>query len=227
VWVDQLRLKARCTMLEEAEGLNFFTAETREMGERLCRQSGLRPLSAIVGDVLDSVCDAEPSEGERKLHNLVNSAEFVQGLCACAGIAQPDAVRKLLESLEWGWSQAPLWALLRILSTGALLDGSGVEQFAYAELRNDAPNRLWIQTGVLGSDLSSELLRILGDLVLPQLLLAGSVAVAPDRSHYTAMLGCWRGGPSTVNNNTFHVSQCDHALLQRDFRRSPLTIHQP
>jgi hypothetical protein len=73
---------------------------------------------------------------------------------------------------------------------------------AFAELHGK--RSLWISSGNLGSEGGSQLVRHLGETIVPSLLHDGGCALSIDRAHYIALLECWQQGPSSVARTLSH-----------------------
>jgi hypothetical protein len=218
VWVDVRQWRNRFTALQKLQGLGLFSYRPPGYGAKLCKRTAMRQLSKVVREVVHrqvlQEC-SQPKENERKLLELLTSAELASGLGACVKGSSFDGFSAAKEyaafsNVSWHWVPGGVRTILLMKSDDQPLEGSESTHLAFAELHGNGNRSVWITSGLVGSDKpsASELLSLLAESILPVLLRGSGCECAPDRSHYVALVNCWKDGPANVAETCSVVTSC-------------------
>ena len=208
VWLDRVELQHRCSQLKslgydvarpQYVPVGKSTAEDWDLA-KLCAISLLQPLSSLLIDALQSEPDLarEVDREEVLFEALLKSPEFVDGSRSCLDLSAEvgQAHDQVVANLELRWSQSQLCSVLRVRADGEVkpLPDSDSQTPAFLDGKV-----LWVQSGVLSTDRSRDLIDDVADCLFKALSEAGVASVRMRHDHFPTMLGCYdRGGPKAI-----------------------------
>ena len=207
VWLDRVELQHRCSQLKSFVGYDIARSQYVPSGKsnveewdlaHLCAISCLQPLSSLLTDTLQSepTPTHEIEQEERLFEALLKSTEFVGGSRSCLHLSAEvsQAHDQVFANLEFCWSQSQLSSTLCVRADGEVkpLPESNSQKPAFFDGKV-----LWVQSGVLSTDRSRDLIDDVASCLFKALSEAGVASVRHD--HFPTMLGCYdRGGPEAI-----------------------------